>query len=159
MITPSAVNRPCQVISIPKSLKMTGSTPMSIERSIALVVLHVLARGTRSAGQALQFSGVLRMCRVLAGHQGASLGNFSPKPPSGHPEGGDQAQHDQACADPDQIVAPVPLHSNASELALTHEAVLVTTKLHAFALLKRDRLGLQPCHRQRRWSGRRGVEG
>src|SRR2546426_6478788 len=136
MITPSAVKRPCQVTSIPQSLKITGSMPMSIERNIkSVLVLQGLGSGTRLAGQALQLASITRVGRCLAGHHCASRGNFSPKPPSRHPERRHQAGQDQRRARPDQIVAPVSLDSDAGEFALTEKAVVVTAHPDTLARL------------------------
>src|SRR4029453_11807427 len=117
MTTPSAVKRPCNVTSIPQLLKMTGSIPISMESSIALIIVcRYLGFGARRSGEAPQFPRVPRVCRGLSRERGPGRGYSSPKPSSGHPKGNYNTGDDEKGTCPHQHIAPVSFHGNTREL-------------------------------------------
>src|SRR3990170_1905250 len=128
--TPTAVKRPCQVISMPATSNNWGSRPIFIASRTALFITPPD-----------------RAARPLPHPPRA------PSPPPWHPERHQQTCQQQPGACPHQVVAPVPLHLDARELPLPQERVLVPADLRLLPRPQGQRLRPQPDDRQLRRAG------
>src|SRR3990172_9230550 len=158
-MTPTAANKPCQVISAPAISTSVGSRPILIaRRTLIIVFVPSSERSSGRADEAPHLAGVVGVSRRLTGQESPARGYFSPQPSSGHPEREHQAGDYQGSAGPDQVVAAVTLHLDTAELALSGEPVLVTADRHGVARLQRYGLRTQSGYRKRgRKRGRRSM--
>src|SRR6266508_51652 len=127
---------------------MTGSIPISIERSITLIIVRCSLQptGSRNTSEARQLVVVSRVGRRLPRQRGPGCGYSSPKPASRHPERGREAAYDECSARPDEVVTTIALHGYTRELALAQKCVLVSINLDALARLKPHRLRFKAAH-------------
>src|SRR3990172_6397698 len=160
-MTPTAANKPCQVISAPAISTSVGSRPILIaRRTLIIVFVPSSERSSGRADEAPHLAGVVGVSRRLTGQESPARGYSSPQPSSGHPERERHAGDYQGSAGPDQVVAAVALHLNTAELALSGEPILVTVDSQGVAGLQANGLRPQAGYRKRGGSrGRRCIHG